>query len=217
MIVHTSPKSFLLAAQRLGRERPVYKKIIGWAGLSHVDRSETLDLGFPIKILEPIPKDRFTAKTFAEVCDDAAIEIIKGDMPIDVAWSGGIDSTAALVALLKAGIDLDRLTILMLPETPGTRRLPFRCGSVAEYPEFFKKYINGKIQWRMVKDVRQEICSDRLMLTGELGDQLFGSIRLFSRFQPYLMRRPYEEVINIDEGLYKIIDILRPFIASFGH
>jgi hypothetical protein len=214
MIIHASPGPFLLAAKRVGADLPVYRKFITWAGLSHIDRTGTLDFGFPAKILDPIPEDGHTSKSFADICDEAALEIIAQDKPIDVAWSGGIDSTVALVALFKNGVDLDRLRIVMLPENPSTETYRERIGSVAEYPEFFDKYINGKIAYDVVKDVRDEISPDRLLVTGELGDQLFGSIRLFLRYQPYQIRKPYREVLDLDPTLVDIIEILEPFIAA---
>lgn len=99
--------------------------------------------------------------------------------PIVVCWSGGIDSTAVLVSLLKTARTKqrqNRLRVLMDDESHG------------EYPLFFETYIKDKLMviprsGRTVGEVTKRLLTDdaggggALCVTGELGDQLFGSDR----------------------------------------
>ena len=66
---------------------------------------------------------------------------------IEVLWSGGIDSTAALTALLETqpAKTKTRLSIKMAPR------------AIGEYPLFFEQNIEGKLPVQMVDDF-DDIC-----------------------------------------------------------
>ena len=94
---------------------------------------------------------------------------------IRVMWSGGIDSTAALVSLLRAASEggeaaarrrLERLVIVLDDD------------SRAEYPRFYRESIAGRLR-EEPRDGRSVSAigggGSGLIVTGELGDQLFGS------------------------------------------
>lgn len=93
-------------------------------------------------------------------------------------WSGGIDSTLVFYALVKSGV---RFTVFM------------DSHSQAEYPLLYDKIVNGEFNCdyelfssRGVIDLLK-VSEDRnlLFVTGEIGDQLTGSM--------VTMRYPYEE------------------------
>ena len=89
---------------------------------------------------------------------------------VRVMWSGGIDSTAALVSLLRAagegnGGRAHRLVVVLDDE------------SRAEYPRFYRETIAGRLR-EEPRDERSVSAIDGgggPVVTGELGDQLFGS------------------------------------------
>mmetsp|Transcript_7812 Transcript_7812/g.14719 ORF Transcript_7812/g.14719 Transcript_7812/m.14719 type:complete len:1375 (+) Transcript_7812:442-4566(+) len=107
---------------------------------------------------------------------------------IVVCWSGGIDSTGALVALLRTA------TTACSEEVKGRKksmplgkksqpRLVVTCDdeSMSENPTFFSSHIRDKVKimerkGRTISDLAREN-SGCLIVTGELGDQLFGSDR----------------------------------------
>lgn len=85
-------------------------------------------------------------KSFEEVCIDAAKKISSStDKLIAVLWSGGIDSTAALVSLLQV-VPHDRIVVV--------------CNSfgIKEYPGFYEDIIKDKLttisvqQWAASRD-----------------------------------------------------------------
>ena len=103
--------------------------------------------------------------------------------PLDivVAWSGGIDSTSALVALIKTSNPTrkSRLGILYSDE------------SLLEHPRFYQQIVEMLPQIKLYKkgdDEKLSTCAVRrfkekaLIVTGELGDQLFGSDRCARAF-----------------------------------
>lgn len=112
----------------------------------------------------PIP-DATTGSqmSFADCCDARARELLDAHARLHVMWSGGIDSTVTLVALLKAlpANERDRLTVYLSSH------------SIAENPGFYQAHIAGRLS--VQRTVGKAGLYDETVVTGELGDQLFGS------------------------------------------
>jgi hypothetical protein len=107
-----------------------------------------------------------------DICDERSVEILQkaGNKKIYVFWSGGIDSTAALSGLLKNG-GSDKVVVVM------------GQSSIDEYPEFYYKFIENKIpvsfiavkSQYQINDSNDKYLTDGVIVTGELGDQIFGT------------------------------------------
>ncbi|MEL6842863.1 MAG: hypothetical protein AAFP02_06570, partial [Bacteroidota bacterium] len=89
---------------------------------------------------------------------------------ITVLWSGGIDSTVALIALFREFSvrgRRDQLHLLLSKE------------SIAEFPTFFAAIIESNITYTQITSaIYDHIRPTDLNVTGEHGDQLFGSDKL---------------------------------------
>ena len=97
------------------------------------DRSRSM-LDFPeIATLSPIGV-LCEPMTINELCANSVEYIINKaqSKKIVIAWSGGIDSTLVLSELLKR-VPTSQLTVML------------NNNSILEYPEFYKKYIENKI------------------------------------------------------------------------
>ena len=144
-----------------------------------LDRTNTLTLkGVKTKVLVPLPDYEVSAKNIrlGDIARARATEIWRraGEIPsrtLEILFSGGIDSTSVLTALLET----------RPPEASGRPTLIVKMAprAVEEYPHFFFQYISaGKLPVEYVGDF-DDICEfvnhTRLTVTGELGDQLFGS------------------------------------------
>lgn len=137
---------------------------------SILDRTATLDTGFDYAVLDTLPAPGIDA-TFAELSDAIGDEIVREAMraerDVRVFWSGGIDSTTALVAVLKAATShgyTHRVRVLLT------------LASVHEYPHFFLAHIHERIAIEAIREpVSAHIDPHALNVTGEHGDQLFGS------------------------------------------
>lgn len=131
-----------------------------------IDRTGTLEHPLRYANLDPIPDIVGFNKTFEEVCMERAQEILSKDGLIDVYWSGGIDSTCALVSLLMCTEDHDRITVR------------FEKDALDEYPWFFENCIKNKLNYEILNDFvyRSYRLKDNITVTGEMGDQIFGSI-----------------------------------------
>ena len=125
---------------------------------------------------EPIPTVGKFNNTWEDCCMDAAQDLWKLGKPIELFWSGGIDSSGALIALLETKSESDILNIRYTEE------------SVVEFPLMWEK---------MVKD-RNDPSPNNVMLdetlfnnhniikvTGECGDQCFGSDALHENLDKY--------------------------------
>lgn len=192
-----------------------------------LDRTGTLDQGFEAQVLNPFPDfsvDTQDDPSFAEVCDRRAIEIIelakKEQRPIYVFWSGGIDSTTALVALLrnleKKDID-EYLTVYLNQE------------SINEYPEFYSDIIQPGLNMQNIDASFDFLEGNPVIVTGELGDQMFGSVTMIELLNIEsdindleVLKKPYKTLLpkyikhrlktGNDENAKKLFEFLVPLI-----
>jgi hypothetical protein len=106
--------------------------------------------------------------TFSQTADARAQDLLAKSHSVDrvfVMWSGGIDSTVALTSIYKNWPDsaLSKLTVL--------------CNgiSIKENPEFFKFIVSKKTNIETSSPRLEPFLKQGLVITGELGDQIFGS------------------------------------------
>jgi hypothetical protein len=98
-----------------------------------------------------------------------------------ILWSGGIDSTAALVALLNMATPDEQRNVLEIHCAPR---------AVQEYPKFFEDVVRSgpcRLRWLLAPQLVTsvpEADTSRLpmVVTGEGGDQIFGSALFASAF-----------------------------------
>ena len=142
-------------------------------GISYCDRTDTISVGYKTFILDN-PTTYFSnisLDTFEQLCDKRSKEIFNLNTDkLFLLWSGGIDSTVALVSFLKnfsTQIIRERLTVVLTEH------------SIAEYPDFFEKYIKHTVPYVVVYDIiktYKDLAKTNIVITGELGDQIFGSM-----------------------------------------
>ncbi len=181
-----------------------------------IDRTKTLDQGFAYSVLDPIPESS-SSLTFAETCAEVARDIVvrarAEDRLIRVLWSGGIDSTVALVALLQA-----------LPKAEYYRLVPLLSMiSINEYPLFFRQHILGKLPFQHVlPPITNHFGERELLVTGEHGDQLFGSDKLLPLIANGLSEEKWEDVLPLHlfekfgrrGKVDRLLNYLQPQIAA---
>ena len=208
-------KSGLLNGKRLP---PAYVLACKFFDCGIIDRTHTLDVGFEQKVLDEIPDRAADADTtFADVCDATARAIIaeatEQNQRIQVLWSGGIDSTVALVALINhlPKEDRDRLAVVLSMD------------SINEYPVFFRRFILRELPFRVIQPPITDHFSDTgLIVTGEHGDQLFGSDKLLPLIVNQLAFEDYGSVLPIYlthkfgdiRKVDTLIDYLQPLIQA---
>jgi len=119
-----------------------------------------------MKSIFPLPKMREFHENYQDLCEQRAIDLLQLAADLNVGiyvfWSGGVDSTCALISLLKHG-QSERLTILL------------NENSVLEYPLFYSRFIRGKLRCQSVNRITEVFNERALVVNGEGNDQLFGS------------------------------------------
>lgn len=105
--------------------------------------------------------------SWEECCAERALSLLKlGKQRYYLSFSGGIDSTTALVAMLKywPASEIEKIFVVMT-ET-----------SILENQNFFDKYVSKlNIVHAQAQNASRLLHDDSVFLSGELGDQLFGS------------------------------------------
>jgi len=115
-------------------------------------------------------------KSWEECCMDAAKELWKSGKPIELFWSGGIDSSGALIALLETKSNSDVLNIRYTQD------------SIDEFPLMWEKMVKGKNNPLPHKEMLVNTLfenHDIIKVTGECGDQCFGSDALHANLDKY--------------------------------
>lgn len=172
---------------------PEYVLLVKAFGCGAIDRTETLDQGFDYRVIDPIPERFDDSRTFAQLCDETARKIVAEALEqsrnIRVFWSGGIDSTVAIIALMKAAAESDcanKINILVSTE------------AVEEYLEFFDIHIRGKYATTPITPpVSQYLDPEMLNVTGEMGDQLFGSYLSRNFVETGIAHIPYQDILPL--------------------
>jgi hypothetical protein len=133
------------------------------------DRTNTIVFPVQMQILFPLPAFKKTSDTLEEICDRRARELLARaenlGASIYVFWSGGIDSTLALVSLLKSSSKKQKRKIIIL----------LSGESITENPNFYRDHIRGKLEVRPSAAFPVVLGTKDIITSGELGDQIFGS------------------------------------------
>ena len=117
-------------------------------------------------VYEPIPTTENFNKTFEECSMEAAKNLWQLGKPIELFWSGGIDSSGALIALLETKSDTDVLNIRYTQD------------SIDEFPLMWERLVKHRNDPLSSKEMLTNDLfenHDIIKITGECGDQCFGS------------------------------------------
>jgi hypothetical protein len=138
-----------------------------------VDRTKTLSFPFSEYLLDQYIIDdayREAGKNVRISFNQAAItqanEFLDSQQPLYVLWSGGIDSTAILVAFLQTGRPLDNVTVIL------------NYSSITEYKLFYEQHIKARFKILVTEEAMLLMSFNKLdgiVISGDQGDQLVGS------------------------------------------
>ncbi len=154
-----------------------------------VDRARVFSNATPIA-LDYYPHEIDVTKrvNLDAVMYDAARKIYNQGRPVYLLWSGGIDSTAAAVALLQHRNSYDPPVTFVFNEH-----------SVEEYSDFALRlysshyFCHDSSHYRFLK----YLPPDGILTSGDCGDQLQGSRRMLQLNMPF--NEPYQSIYNVPE------------------
>lgn len=168
----------------------------------------------PIKDIFYIGKNSFDECCYYSV---KKIENTKG--PVYVKWSGGTDSTLALLCILRWGNN----------ELKDRLRLLCSSHSFKEFPELIpliKENFTGKVYSSL--EPNSHLLKDGIIVNGEFGDQLFGSSIMgklvkYDNYKTDILFNSYQNKINIvfklvtngtEEQIKHLIDFFEPTVKT---
>lgn len=131
-----------------------------------------------VESIQELRSTQTKSQNWSDTCLARAAELFKMRTgPVYVSWSGGIDSTTTLLSLLTVASESDRKRLVVV----------LSHHSVLENPSFYQKYVVGLPYLNILDDIpaRLKVDPTALFVTGELGDQLFGSDILSSACEKF--------------------------------
>lgn len=213
------PLKRILGERKLQKSlRPEYVAACRFFSSPLFDRTKTLKSGIELEILDSLDDVEKTNLSFGEICNARAEFIcrkaITENKEIQVLWSGGIDSTLALVALYK-----------VLEKTNETNRLEILLSeeSITEYQNFFADIIKPKLNFtKFSPPLYDYLNQNKIIVTGEHGDQIFGSDKAKYHVLTKQAFRPYKEILPFviarklgsNKNVGQIIEYLAPQIEK---
>jgi len=175
-------------------------------GFAAVDRTNTLSCGLRVKSLYPMPAfDPHFSLTVEHVMARRVTELLAKHSRLHVLWSGGIDTTAVLVAFFRTvGVDRASWERAGLSVHYGPR-------AVQEHPKFFQRYVSQLPGAPIEGALRDFVDGSRVVVAGTPADQLFSTAWFRRAFQDewvtdvdgrparnplwYSLHRPWEEIM----------------------
>lgn len=140
------------------------------------------------------------AQRVKEICNNA--------MPINIMWSGGIDSTAVLVAFLRYAPDLKQCRVIYSP------------WSTYEHPEFFKLLQNIDILEKIdiSGDVYFDLDLDAIYVSGNSGDEMHASLdrSFFDRVGFEGLKQNWKDFFYNQGADSSLIDFCEQHFAAAG-
>lgn len=150
---------------------PKYSELSSYLGATIIDRTRTLlDCGYPnIIIQDEIPAVVVNPGDFSLVMDNRAKQLIaeatKINKPIAVMYSGGLDSTAVVCAMLKHGATIT----VVGSESSIDENITFYQDVLLNNPQVLLQLENPLVFLR-------DNCDNYLFATGECGAHIMGTI-----------------------------------------
>ncbi len=193
--------------------RPEYIEACRFFSAPLIDRTETLDAGIEFEVLDRLNDFSETEKSLSEICAERAEFIceksFRENRQIQVLWSGGIDSTLALVSIYKELEKRDELKFL---------EIILSKDSIAEYPTFFRDVIEKTLKYILFEPPIYDFLDEKkIIVTGEHGDQLFGSDKVQHFVLTNQAFRPFEEILPLviarKLGSAKSVDAIISYLA----
>ena len=186
-----------------------------WMGLRCICRAGLLPTKRKYKVISPLPEfvdnNFHTDMNVDQCCRDAADLCVKyaDGRKINLLWSGGIDSTTAFYALHNTGLSIN---VHCDPQVEKEAPYIFEKLTWDRYPNMtmIMHHHDNTIDsspyeagMSVRKGIEPYINEDNMFVTGEIGDQIFGTGKIFA-FPSHAWDRDYRESIpkRIDELTY---------------
>jgi hypothetical protein len=141
--------------------------------ISVLDRTKRVWPKYDYLNLFPMP-EKFSKKDFHELACARIRELTDHNLPVKLLWSGGIDSTYIACLMIDLGI-MDQLL------AENRLQIGLNADSIKENPVFFERFLNKYLSVTVQSDViLKNPKDDEIIITGEMADNLVGSLTMKS-------------------------------------
>lgn len=160
------------------------------------DRTGTISHYLKMVPYEPLPEyDQSFNKSFKQICFERAEELVKTGQRLNVAWSGGLDSSTLLLTLLEIA-------------DPKQIKVFCNWSSIVESGSLFDKHIRSRgVEYDISASMYEPKYDDGLIVCGYPCDQLFGR---FYTIQPEDFTRNWKDWILPEQ-----VQLLEEMISKF--
>tara|TARA_R100000808_G_C2155495_1_gene168254 strand:- start:22266 stop:23234 length:969 start_codon:yes stop_codon:yes gene_type:complete len=230
-LIYYRPEFVEAIFQKMWKYGPTYPKLQGlqeeadrirkqFYGTGVIDRLNEKNWGLRTLSFDVLPpNEEVELPDLITLLDAKAQRLCRLNRPIDVLYSGGIDSTATLL-LLKEHAESDQLRVIMSP------------GSIDEYPDLYDTLVQYMPHVINDGNIRAEIVKHHITVHGNEADTLFSAGSLspvgdewdfYSKIRfGWFWRRyrdfegvPYDNVVIENcESLFTDYDVQRWFITK---
>lgn len=163
--------------------------LMRFLGTPLIDRTNVgvIDVGINVKSLFPIPAfDPNFSASLDDVMVARARDLLEQHKALTLLWSGGIDSTAMVVAFLRATANDASTRSKLL--------VKYAARSMEENPNFVGSCIESAsppVRFEQLQDeqhIRDAFDGAQIVVTGDPADMLFGTFKIQAAFQrPFMM------------------------------
>lgn len=192
--------------------KPIFPRVYPYTQMVSrvlIDEIDPFHYTLCVEPISDILKLPSTTKSFGDVAEEHAVALKTLDEPIYIMYSGGIDSSSAVISLMRtwSAEELKRVTILASHH------------SANEFPELWNVIVD-KFKGRIQPSFRhiEHYCEKGYVITGEHGDQLFGSdvIRTIHKmFGDEGIHKPWQDIMPAVYTKSFGPDIVDGFIARY--
>jgi hypothetical protein len=141
--------------------------------ISVLDRTKRVWPKYDYLNLFPMP-EKFSKKDFHELACARIRELTDHNLQVKLLWSGGIDSTYIACLMIDLGI-MDQLL------AENRLQIGLNADSIKENPVFFERFLNKYLSVTVQSDViLKNPKDDEIIITGEMADNLVGSLTMKS-------------------------------------
>lgn len=182
-------------APLLAMRRVPLLNLRGKGAIPRVGPSTAFRLDYPMPAF-----DAGFSRTFQNLMNTTATNLLAEGKLIRLAWSGGLDSTGALLALKQAGATAAQVEVYYTDE------------SVAEYPAFLS-FIQQNFTPVPIAQVVPVVSADSLWVTGEGGNQIFFPISA-AKFARADSMQPWEDYFFADSDTHVVDSPAKTFTRA---
>lgn len=170
------------------------------------DRTGILPKIFNTSHPHPLPLTKnYVPKSFEQICEERAKQLIDTNKVLNVWWSGGIDSTCIIASIISQLKNKEQLVINLTHS------------SIMESGTIFEKYIRNNFKYKIFSiDEHKTVNDDELSITGYVGNHIMGQGSTNQEYSFDEWEMPWQSFIDKHPRMKaETIEFIQPIINIY--